>query len=235
MRYFVTTPVAGKRLWRDNHKINIGGLRIAQALSQLRRRHACVCMWAYYQRVVMHRETVHRARRVVLCTALLVSWAPSSYAVDGLLYARAIGDPYPPRPATDTPSPPRAADRGIPDLPALGTTPPTETAPAPAPVSEGWSWKRVLVGVGVVVAISALASKGGSGSGGSDSGAPPPPSSGGGGGGGATSPAPAPTPAPSPTPPPTGGGGGDDDDDDDDDKKKGKGRRILLPSFSASF
>ena len=196
----------------------------------------------------MHRESVHRALRVVLCTALLVSWAPSSHAVDGMLYARAIGDPYSSRPAVEAPPPARAADRGIPELPALGTAPRTDTTPTAAPVSEGWSWKRILVGVGVVVAISALASKGGGGSGGPDNSPAAPPSSGGGssgdvsgggGGGGVASPTPAPvpapTPAPSPTPPSSGGGGGDDDDDDDDDKKKGKGRRILLPSFSASF
>lgn len=219
----------------------------AQALPQLRRAHACVCIATHHQRVVMHRESVHRARRVVLCTALLVSWAPSSYAVDGMLYARAIGDPLLSQPAVDAPPPPpRATNRGIPDLPALGTAPPTDNAPTPAPVSDGWSWKRVLVGVGVVVAISALASKGGGGAGSSsgDSSAaiPSPPPSGGGGssggssGGGVASPTPA--PAPTPAPPTTGGGGGGnsrDDDDDDDKKKDNRGRRILIPSFSASF
>lgn len=190
----------------------------------------------------MHKEPVHRARRVVWLAALLVPCAQVTHATDGMLYARAIGDPYLPAPAVDRPStPPRAAKpNDLPELPGLGTTPPASQSPA-ATTSEGWSWTRVLIGVGVVVAISAIASKGG-GSGGGDA-APtssgPPPTSGGGtappptgGGGSAPAPSPAPTPAPSPTPPVAGG----DDDDDDDDHKKGKGRkRILIPAISTSF
>lgn len=188
----------------------------------------------------MHKERVHRARRVALCAALLVPWAQTSHATDGMLYARAIGDPYLPAPTVDAPAPaenpprvPRTRGNSIPDLPELGTAPP-DTQPAAASVSEGWSWKRVLIGVGVVVAIGAIASKGGS-SGGGDGAAPPstdspPPSSSpppsGGGGGEATSP----IPAPAPNPPIDNG-----DDDDDDDKKGKGGRRILIPSFSASF
>lgn len=199
----------------------------------------------------MHKERVHRARRVVLCAALLVPWGQTSHATDSMLYARAIGDPYLPAPTVDSPAPPenpprvpRARDNSIPDLPGLGTAPP-DTQPAAAPIPEGWSWTRILIGVGIVVAISAIASKGGGSSGGGDSSAPPstspPPSGGGGstpppsgGGGGVASPTPEPAPAPAPTPNPPSGGG-DDDDEDDDDKKKGKGRRILIPAFSASF
>ena len=193
----------------------------------------------------MHRDRVQRARRIALLAAFFIPIAQLSHAtdgMDGMLYARAIGDPQ--LPAADAPMPPPAPTRDIPELPTLGTAPP-QTQTVPATESSGWSWKQILIGLGVVVAISAIASRGG-GTSGSDNSAPPvtdsppPPND---GGGGIAAPTPTPEPAPSPPPPPSGGGGGDadddhdnDDDDDDKDKKRGKGdRRIIIPAFSASF